>query len=600
MGEKQEDQSAENSFLKRVYHTRLVQTLALYIPVAWFLNEFIAYATESFGLPPWIAGVAMALFIASIPVVAFLAWVFQITESGVKTEVVSWKGGLSITIAFSLLFGVSFVLYSNLEINRVATSRTSTETLLSSRPYQLEEVYENSIAVLPFVDLGGGDGEDYLGDGIPEEIRHVLTNVQGLRVASRLSSVMFGDEIESIQDIGRELGVAAVLEGTVQVSGRLLRVTVQLTDVEEGYQIWSERYDRKMTNIFDIQDDIARNIVETLQLSLVDSSDNLVSERHPEDIRAYELYLKGRYHAANYDEPELRTAIAYFEEALRIEPTYALAYAGLADAYGSLDYFGHVLPISIQAEIRSSVNQALALDATLADTHFSSARLLFNSEREPEAAEEAFRLALQLDPADAWKHGLYAIFLSTQGRGQEAVYEASISRQLDQLSVRENLTPGWVAFFSRDFEQALAIGNSALELNPGFVNTLELISYSQYQMGAVDEAIALLQGANALADFPLVQGNLGFMYGTTGREAEAREILERLLARSRQEYIPASSIATIYIGLGELEEASNWMDRAIANREGNLSILNVVAFDQIRQHPDFPDWLAQIGLPQID
>jgi serine/threonine-protein kinase len=541
----------------------------------------------------------MAIFIASIPVVAFLAWVFQITESGVKTEVASWKGGLAITLAISILLGASSTLYSNLQINQPAESRADTDQSVRELPYQLQQTYENSIAVLPFVDLGGADGEDYLGDGIPEEIRHALTNISGLRVASRLSSVLLGKSMDSIQNIGRELGVNSVLEGTVQLSSEQLRVTVQLIDVAGGYQIWSERYDREMTNIFDIQDDIAHNIVETLQLNLVEPTGILVSERHPDDVRAYESFLKGQYHAANYDEPELRTAIAYFEEALRIQPTYALAYAGLADAYGSLDYFGHVLPVTVQDSIRSSVDRALALDDSLADAHFSSARLLFNTERNSVAADEAFRKALELDPTDAWKHGLYAIFLSTQGRSQEAVYEASIARQLDPLSVRENLTPGWIAFFHGDFEQALEIGSAALQLDPNFVNTMELIAYSHFQLGNSANAISILERANQLADFPIVLGNLGFMYAVTGSTDEAQVILDQLLVRAQREYIPAATIATLYNGMGDYDEANNWMHRAISNREGSLSILNVVAFEQLRENPNFADWIGQIGLPLL-
>lgn len=599
MVEQDKDQPARHTLFRRIYHTRVVQTLVIYISVAWFFNEFIDYATESFGLPARIAGIAMVLFIASIPVVAFLAWVFQITESGIKTQVVSWKGGLTIVLAVSILFGTSSILYSNLQINQTQELSLDSDDLPRALSYELENTYENSIAVLPFVHLGGTDGEDYLSSGIPEEIRHALTNIKGLRVASRLSSVMLGDQMDSIQDIGRGLGVKSVLEGTVQVSGQQLRVTVQLTNVAEGFQIWSERYDREMTNIFSIQDDIARNIVGALQLTLSEPAGILTSARHPDDINAYELYLKGRFHATNYDEPELLTAIGYFQEALRIQPDYALAYAGLADAYGSLDYFGHVLPVTVQNSIRSAVDRALAIDNSLADAYFSSARLLFNTERDPVAAEIAFRKALEIDPTDAWKHGLYAIFLSTQNRRQEAMYEASISRQLDPLSVRENLTPGWVAYFNRNYEQALNIGNQALQMNPNFANTHELIAYSQFQLGATAQAISILEEAINLAYFPIIMGNLGYMYAVTGRLDDAQRILDELLERSQQEYVPASPLATIYSGMGDVEKANSWMKLAITNREGSLSILNVVAFEQIRENPHFSDWLAQIGLPQI-
>jgi serine/threonine-protein kinase len=598
-----EDTPTENrpepSFLKRLLETRVVQTLAVYVPVAWFCNEFLAYATESFGFPQWIAGAAMALFIASIPVVAFLAWVFQVTEEGIKTEVASWQGGLAITLAGSLLLGGSYYLFANLDINSQQADRSLATAQPQRESYQLGDSFESSVAVLPFASLASGDDEDYLSEGISEEIRHALTNVEGLRVASRLSSILVGSRQDNIQAVGQELGVDSVLEGTVQLSGSQLRVTVQLTDVAEGYQIWSERYDRELTNIFDIQDSISRNIVETLQLTLNGPIDALSSDRHPANIEAYELYLRGRYHAGNYDEPELRKAIDYYQQALQAQPNYALAYAGLADVYGSLDYFGHVLPVTVQDEIRDSVDRALALDSKLSDAHFSSARLLFNTERDPEAAELGFTKALELDPTDAWKHGLYAIFLSTQGRSAEAAYEASLSQQLDPLSVRENLTPGWVAFFAGDYERSLQIGVNTLSLDPGFVNTLELIAYSQFHLGNHGDAIETLETASQLADFPIVMGNLGFMYGVVGRTEEARGILADLLARSQREYIPASPIAFVFNGLGDYQQADNWMNRAIANREGSLSILNVVAFDQIRANPNFPNWLQQIGLPLL-
>ena len=363
---------------------------------------------------------------------------------------------MAISIALTLLLGVGIFLFQNLE-----SSHTETTTLATSRPTEFRqdvpgvEVSAKSIAVLPFANLSPGEANEYLSDGIAEEIRHALTNLTGLQVAARASSILFKGA-EDIRNIGEQLHVSTVLEGSVLQAGNRLRVTVQLSNVADGYQLWSERYDKEMTTIFDIQDSIAQNIVARLKLTLEGSAESLVSERHPENVEAYALYLNGRFHADKYEEPELRRAIAYFEEALEEQADYALAYAGLADAYGSLDYFGHVLSESVTVQIRSAIAKALELDSTLAAAYFSRARLEFNTDWDSSLAELDFKRALELDPSDSWKHGLYAIFLATQGRHSEAINEAAIAQQLDPLSVNAILTPGWIYFFARDYDQALA------------------------------------------------------------------------------------------------------------------------------------------------
>lgn len=600
MTDSSSQQDTDDSFLSRLSRTRVIKTLAIYISVGWVLTEIATGATETFNLPDWVAGGALALLISGIPVVVFLAWTFQITREGITVQVTSWKGGLAIAVALMLLLGISTWLIGNLETNpRLTSSLPKTVSTESVDVVETDRSPDKSIAVLPFADLSPGDNDGYLSTGIAEEIRHALTNLNGLKVAAGTSSGMFNGTTEDIQTIGEKLNVQAVLVGSVLHSDNLIRVTVQLINIADGYQLWSERYEREMTTIFEIQDSIAQNIVKKLEVKGQVDPDLLVSGRHPDNVDAYRLYLRGKYYAANYDEPDLRTAIGYFREALAARPDYAKAYAGLADAYGSLDYFGHVRPLDIDAQHRSAVNRALELDPYLAEAHFSLARLLFNRQWDKDAAEVEFLRALQLDPSDPWKHGLYAIFLSTQGRHEEALNHAVTGRDLDPLSLSAVLTPGWIHFFNREYDLALAAGRQAMASDPAFVNAIELVAYSRFRKGERDAAISMMEKATSMADFPIVLGNLGRMYGLAGRNEDASNVLNTLLDMAQNEYIPASTIANVYIGLGDYESANKWMNEAIANRESSLSILNVVSDDKTRANPYFNEWLQAIGLPKL-
>ena len=466
-------------------------------------------------------------------------------------------------------------------------------------PPKRMEYSEKSIAVLPFINMSSDKENEYLTDGLTEEILNALSKVPGLRVPARTSSFVFKGKTDDIKKIGELLRVGTVLEGSVQKSGNQLRVTAQLINVADGFQVWSEKYNREMTNIFEIQEDIARNIVTKLELTMAGSTVLPDLKRPTENVEAYALYLKGNFHADKFTELDLRRAIAYFEEALKRQPDYALAYTGLAVAYGNLGYFGHVPPESIAPQLKEAVSKALELDETLAEAHFCLAQHRYNTEWDWSGAERAFKRALELDPAHVWAHQLYAFLLATMGRHEAAMAEAVKAHELDPLSVNAQVYTGWMSFLAHDYDRALEAGRQGIAMDPNFNNAYVLIGYTHFRMGERDAGIAAMEKASQIAYFSRGLGDLGRMYGLVGRKADAQKVLDQLITRAKEHYVPALSIASIYDGLGDYEQSNVWMNKAIANRDGGLELFEVDFVELPRANPYYSEWLKKIGLDEF-
>jgi len=455
---------------------------------------------------------------------------------------------------------------------------------------------QKSIAVLPFVNMSADKDNDYLSDGITEEILNALAKVPGLRVPARTSSFVFKDKKEDVRKIGELLNVRTVLEGSVRKAGNQLRITAQLINVADGFHLWSETYDRNMTNIFAIQDDIARTIVTQLKLTLAGPAGLPSAKHHTVNVEAYELYLKGKFHADKLTEPELNQAITHFQAALGKQPDYALAYAGLAYAHGSLNLWAYVSPGSVTPQLRAAVAKALELDDTLAEAHVHLARLSFFVDWDWGMAEREFKRALELDPANAYAHVMYAYLLSARGRHPEARAEANEAHQLDPLSVLAKVALGRTSSWAGDNDRALEAGRQAIAMEPNSFIAHHLTGDVLMRKGRREEGIAEMEKAAQIAPVPQVLGLLGRMYGRVGRKADAQKVLDQFLARAKQQYVPARSIADVYDGLGDFEQANVWMNKAIAGRESSLVHFKVMADDITRANPYYPEWLKKIGL----
>lgn len=455
---------------------------------------------------------------------------------------------------------------------------------------------EKSVAVLPFLNMSSDRENEYLSDGITEEILNMLAKVPGLRVPARTSSFVFKGKTDDIKKIGELLGVKTVLEGSVQRSGNQLKVTAQLINVADGYHLWSETYPREMTNIFAIEEDIARTIVAKLKVTLGASTELPFAKRRTENVEAYELVLQGRFHREKFTERELKVAISYYEKALAKQPDYALAYTGLAQAYSLLRYYSYVAPGSITPQFRAAVAKALELDDTLAEAHLALALVNCYVDWEWSAAERAFRRAVELEPAHVTAHWHYALFLGAMGRHAEALAEATKAQQLDPLSVLATVMVGYAYYFAQDYDRTVKVGREAIAMAPDFFTAHQLIGWALFRKGKRDEGIAEMEEARRLAPVPETLGYLGNMYGQEGRKADAQKVLEELLTQATQHYVPAAAIAGVYDGLGDFEQSNMWRNKAITDREGRVIFIKVISDDLFRANPHYPEWLKKIGL----
>jgi len=456
---------------------------------------------------------------------------------------------------------------------------------------------QKSIAVLPFVNMSPDKENEYLSDGLTEEILNALAQVPGLRVPARTSSFVFKGKTDDIKKIGELLHVGTVLEGSVQRAGNQLRITVQLINVADGYHVWSEKYDREMANIFAIQDDIARNIVDKLKVTWTDPANAASAKHRPENVEAYELVLKGKVHADRLTETDLNLGIAYFQQAIAKQPDYAEAYAQLGRAYNALAREGFVSPDSTRAQKQAAFAKARELDDSLWEVQIATAEESFWSSHDWVALERVYRRIVEQNPGLARVHELYALILADLGRYPESLVEANKAQQLDPLSPNAKIVVWLVQLWSGNLDAALENSRQAMALSPdlNFV-TRWIGSWALWVKGQRAEAIARYEEALGPDPAPRAKAELGSMYSKVGRTAEAQKLFDEVLGEARQRYVPAFSIAQLYLGVGDAEQANVWMNKAIDSREAWVMAIKTYPDDSFRSCRYYPEWLKRIGL----
>lgn len=453
-----------------------------------------------------------------------------------------------------------------------------------------------SIAVIPFNDMSPQKDQDHFCEGMAEEIINALSKVAGLRVASRTSAFQFKGKSQDVRQIGDALNVKVVLEGGVRTAGSRIRVTTQLVNVENGYHIWSERYDGELENVFAIQDKIATNIVAALELKLVGGGSTNQPKRHTDNLEAYQLFLKGRHNWYRRYKDSLMKAAAFFERATEEDPNYALAYAGLADTYGSLAFYGYP-PDEGSQQAKTAAEKALELDSNLAEARAARGLTGFHYHRHWVGAEKDYKRALELDPAYILAYCWYSFLLSNTGRLEEGIDMAKQAQELDPLSPYVNTVCGGAYMWAGLTEKALPEFAKALEMDDNFVLTLYFLGGAHSRAGRNEEAIQSLEKATTLtgrASFSL--GWLGWIVGAAGREDEARSLLSELHERSQKEYVAPSFLAWIYSGLGHKEEALEQIEKSYEMGDPLLSWLVLPPYDQLRSEARFKDIRRRLNL----
>jgi adenylate cyclase len=446
----------------------------------------------------------------------------------------------------------------------------------------LEQV---SIAVLPFIDMSSEQDQQFFSDGITEELITHLSRVTGLKVTARTSSFQYKGTQTDVREVGARLGVSNVLEGSVRKAGDLLRITVQLINVEDGFHVWSETYDRRMSDDFAVQEEISRAVADALRLHLAGGETGAGVQRHTPSVEAYELFLRGRFFANQRSEGALARAAEYFQQAIAIDPRFARAYVGLADTWIAPR---HGAPTERFLRARDLVTTALALDSTLAEAHTSMGWIRMWYDRDWSAAERHLQRALALDPGYMWAQLWYAAYLGAIGRMDQSLEASRRAQQLDPLSVAANTHVGTHLFWLGRYDEAIDQYRKALELDPNFFMARWGLSRAYLQSGRHGEAMRELQypGTDYLGFFrPAL---LAYAFAVAGQEAEARGVLADLRTRrERGEYVAPTEFAAIHIGLGERNEALDWLERHESDRGARIFLQVDPIFAPLRTEPRF-------------
>jgi serine/threonine protein kinase/TPR repeat protein len=395
-----------------------------------------------------------------------------------------------------------------------------------------------SIAVLLFKDMSPRRDQDYICEGLAEELINALAQVKGLKVAARTSAFSFKGKDEDIREIGRRLNVGSILEGSVQKSGNRLRVTTQLISVSDGYHLWSERFDRSIKDVFAVQDEISLAVVENLKVELLEGEKERVTKRHTRDDKAYELYLKGRYHWNRRSPKDMVMAVDYFQRAIDQDPRYALPYVGIADVFNMLAEFGFIPPQEAYLKSRSLLQKALEIDDLLSELYASLALITYCYEWDLPAAERYARRSIELNPLNIWAHGWYAEIVGTRGRLQEAFEEAKSGVEIDPLSAMAHALYGIILGFLERQEESRKYLLKTLAMEPDQPMFHLWLGMNYLAKPAVpDQAVAYLQKAAELG-VSSAYGYLGLAQGLAGRKEEALQCLKKLERLEKEPFVP--------------------------------------------------------------
>ncbi len=424
-----------------------------------------------------------------------------------------------------------------------------------------------AVAVLPFANLSTDPENEYFSDGLTEDLISSLSQLEGLRVVARTSAFQFKGKATDVREVGRRLSVGVVVEGSVRRAGEKVRVNATLINVADGFQLWSDRYDREMKDVFAIQDEICGSIVKALKVKLTGEEDRPLVKKYTENLAAYHHLLKGRYYWNKWTEEGFRRGMEHYRQAIAADPAYAPAYAGLADCFCLLGFWGLAPPQQVMPQAKALALQALALDDTLADAHASLAVVLALFDWDWSASQREFLRALELNPGLANAHLLYGTcYLMPFGHAAEAIAAIRRAVDLDPLSLVNNTYLGtayWIA--GRDDEALLQLQRT-LDLDPQFAEAWRCLAWAHLTAPRLDDAIAAFTKARDLAPTLVTLADLAHTLGRAGRAAEARQILAQLQEMSQHTFVSAYCFFIIHYGLGDLDTAFEWLDRAYEER----------------------------------
>jgi TolB-like protein/lipoprotein NlpI len=580
------------NFFAELKRRNVYKVAIAYAVVAWLLMQIATQVFPFLEIPNWAIRLVIMLIVIGFPIALVIAWAFELTPEGLKrtefADELPKKSGRSrawiyvVIIAGAIATGLFFFG------RYTATSKQS----------GLTELPAKSIAVLPFENHSEEKANAYFADGIQEEILTRLARIADLKVIARTSTQQFQSKPANLSEIAKQLGVANILEGSVQRSADQVRVNVQLIKAATGAHLWADTFDRKLTDIFAVESDIATTIADTLQAKLTGSEKTAIAKHPTANAEAYELYLKGRFFWNKRTGADLRTAIDYFNQALGKDPSYALAYAGLGDSYGLLYAYGAASPADSFPQAKAAAKKALELDDTLAEAHTSLANVLHGYDFDLEQSLKEFERAIELNPNYATAHHWYGENLGAMGRFDEAITELKRAQQLDPLSLIINTDLGLVYTLARQYDKAIEQLRKTIEMDPRFYYARRSLGVAWQLKGYLSEAIAEYSKAVELNNDPFSLALLGQAYARAGQREEAQKILARLTDEAKSRHVSAYGFALMYLALGNKERGIDELERVYRERAGVFLLKFNPMLDDLRGNPRFEALVQKVFAPK--
>jgi TolB-like protein/Tfp pilus assembly protein PilF len=587
------------NFFSELKRRNVYKVAVAYAVVSWLLIQAASILFPTFDAPPWMMKVFVVVLVLGFPAALIMSWAFEITPEGIRresevgpNESVRRRTGRKI-VALTISLGVvaaGLLAYQVLRPKQGPPAPLKTEAAAAPIP-------EMSIAVLPFDNLSHDPENAYFSEGIQDEILTRLAKIAQLKVISRTSTQRFKSSGDDLRQIAQQLRVANILEGSVQKVNDQVRVNVQLIKAANDAHLWAEVYDRKLTDIFAVESEIAKTVAEMLQAKLTGSAEHVLASRPTQNPEAYQLYLKGRYFWNRRTSENLNKAIELFQQALEKDPAYALAYAGLADSYALLPVYSNTAPRTDIERAIAAAHRAIELDDSLAEAHTSLGNVLVDN-LEFAAAEVEFRRAISLNPNYATAHQWFGEGLAAQGRFAEALAELQLAHDLDPLSLIINTVYGSLLNEAGYPDKAVQQLHKTLEMDPGFSIATFMLGQAWEEKGDLKQAEVFYANAWAANNHPIRNALLACVYVRVGKESDARKIRDELTNRAQHEYVPSYALALVELALGAKEKAMTLLEKAYDERGiqigGNTSSLKIdKRLDALRGDPRFERLLAK-------
>ena len=581
-----------SNFFSELKRRNVYKVAVAYAVVGWLLVQVTTQVFPIFEIPNWALRLIVLAIIIGFPIALVIAWAFELTPEGIKhTEDVDLPNkriSKNRTWIYVTLIGAA------LSVTLFFIGRLSAP---SSSPSPAG-VPEKSIAVLPFENQNRDPDVDYLCDGIPESIINSLSELPKLKVMSRNSVFHYKGKETDAQTVAKELKVQTLLTGRVRQRGNELTIGVELINAQDSSQMWGQQYNRKLADVFAVQEEIAKEVSQKLRLKLTGAEQEQLAKRPTENLKAFQYYMQGRAAAQRRTNADLLTSVSYYEKALQEDDKYALAYAGLADAYANLGYYGSIAPIEGRRKAEEAARKALELDDNLAEAHVALGLVYIGfAPSNFSVGDGELRHAIELNPNLAVARYNLGLSFIRQGRLDEASAELMKARELDPLSSVIARAVAIPYYFKRNYARAFELLRQANELGPPLSATWEIGLY--IRNGSLDEAFAEIEKAKGVRkNDPLFVYSTGMAYAASGKHAEALQTIKELEAISGASLSTAHWIAKIYATLNDKEMAFSWLERGLATGALGVFYKDEPVWDPIRDDPRFAALVEKMVVPE--